>query len=50
MPAIRNIRKLGEEEIGKLQKLYRQTENADLRTHCQMILLSNQGHNVAEIA
>jgi transposase len=50
MPAIRNIRKLSEEELGKLQKLYRQTENADLRTHCQMILLSNQGHSVAEIA
>lgn len=50
MPAIRNIRKLSEEELGKVQKLYRQTANADTRTHCQMILLSNQGHSVAEIA
>ena len=50
MPALRNIRKLTEEELEKLQKLYRQTESADTRTHCQMVLLSNQGHSVAEIA
>ena len=34
----------------ELQKLYRQTENADIRTRCQMILLSNQGHSTGEIA
>ena len=50
MPALRNIRKLTEDELEKLQKLYRQTENADTRTHCQMVLLSNQGRSVAEIA
>jgi transposase len=50
MPAKREIRKLSEEELAKLQKLYRQTENADIRTHCQMVLLSHQGHSVAEIA
>jgi transposase len=50
MPALRNIRKLTEEELEKLQKLYRQTESADTRTHGQMVLLSNQGHSVAEIA
>jgi 5-formyltetrahydrofolate cyclo-ligase len=50
MPAKRDIRKLSEEELEMVQKLYRQTENADIRSHCQMILLSNQGHRVAEIA
>ncbi len=50
MPASRNIRKLTKEELEMLQTLYRQTGNADTRTHCQMVLLSNQGHSVAEIA
>lgn len=50
MPALRNIRKPAEEEIKLLQDLYCQTEDADTRTYCQMILLSNQGHSVAEIA
>jgi transposase len=50
MPAPRNIRKLKTEEFEELQKLYRQTENADIRTRCQMILLSEQGHSTGEIA
>jgi transposase len=50
MPGLRNIQKLTDEEFEMLQKQYRQTGNADTRTHCQMILLSNQGHSVAEIA
>ncbi len=50
MPAARYIRTLIEEEQKALQKLYRQTENADTRTRCQMILLSAQGRSVAEIA
>lgn len=50
MPAPREVRKLTQEEETALQKQYRQTENADIRTRCQMILLSAQGHSVAEIA
>ena len=50
MPAPREVRKLTQEEQTALQKQYRQTENADIRTRCQMILLSAQGHSVAEIA
>src|SRR5512136_1836923 len=33
-----------------LRHLYRRTDNADLRSRCQMILLSAQGRSVAEIA
>jgi transposase len=50
MPAPRNIHKLTKEELEALQKLYRQTENADTRTRCQIILLSAQGRSIAEIA
>ena len=48
MPAARNIQNLTDEEVEILQRQFRQTENADTRTHCPMILLSNQGHSVAE--
>lgn len=50
MPAARYIRSLTETEQSDLQQLYRQTANADLRSRCQMILLSSQGHVVPEIA
>lgn len=50
MPAARSIRTLTEAEKQALRKLYRQTGQADLRTRCQMILLSSEGYNVAEIA
>ena len=33
-----------------LRHLYRRTDNADVRSRCQMILLSAQGHSAAEIA
>ena len=39
-----------DDERGALRQLYRQTKDADLRTRCQMILLSAGGHTVAEIA
>jgi transposase len=50
MPAARYIRPLTEDEQKGLKHLYRKTDEADLRTRCQMILLSAQGHSVAEIA
>lgn len=50
MPAARYIRSLTETEEADLKRLYRQTSNADLRSRCQMILLSAQGHSVPEIA
>lgn len=50
MPAARYIRKLTELEIEVLRQLYRQTDDANIRTRCQMILLSAQGHSVADIA
>lgn len=46
----RYVRKLSTEEQQALRELYRQTEQADMRTRCQMILLSAQGHTVAQIA
>ena len=39
-----------DDEQTALRQLYRQTKDADLRTRCQMILLSAGGHPVAEIA
>jgi transposase len=50
MPAARTIRTLTEAEKQDLRQLYRQTDQADLRTRCQMILLSAEGYSVAEIA
>lgn len=50
MPAARSIRKLTETEMQELRKRYRQTDEADLRTRCQMILFSAEGYSVAEIA
>jgi transposase len=50
MPAARSIRTLTEEEKLSLRELYRQTDKADLRTRCQMILLSVEGYSTAEIA
>jgi len=50
MPAGRSIRTLTETEKLALRKLYRLTDKADLRTRCQMILLSAEGYSVAEIA
>lgn len=46
----RSIRQGSEQELTALRQLYRDTKDADLRTRCQMILLSAGGHNVAEIA
>jgi transposase len=39
-----------DDDRSALRQLYRQTHDADLRTRCQMILLSAGGHSVAEIA
>jgi len=50
MRAGRYVRSLKDSELDALRQLYRQTGQADLRTRCQMILLSAQGHGVAEIA
>jgi transposase len=46
----RHIRFAKDDEQAALRHLYRQTKDADLRTRCQMILLSAGGHPVAEIA
>jgi transposase len=50
MPAPRSIRPLTVGEIGALKQLYRRTDHADIRTRCQMILLSAEGYSVADIA
>src|SRR5512142_2799421 len=46
----RYIRQLNDQERAALRQLYRQTKDADVRSRCQMILLSADGHGVAEIA
>ena len=50
MPEPRYIRSLSKVEQKALQELYRRTTNADVRTRCQMILLSSQEYAVSEIA
>jgi transposase len=49
VPPARYVR-LNATEVSGLETLYRQTKEADLRTRCQMILLSAQGYSVADIA
>jgi len=46
----RYIRSLNEQESAALRQRYRETKDADLRTRCQMILLSASGHSIADIA
>jgi transposase len=50
MPGARYVRSLSKGEQKGLRELYRQTQNADVRTRCQMILLSFQEYAVSEIA
>lgn len=50
MPEARYVRSLSEAEERALRELYRHTENADVRTRCQMILLSAQEYAISEIA
>ncbi len=50
MPEARYIRSLSAAEQKALRELYRGTHDADVRTRCQMILLSAQEHGVSEIA
>ena len=50
MPEARYVRNLSKAEEQALCELYRRTQNADIRTRCQMILLSAQEHAVSEIA
>jgi len=50
MPEARYVRSLSKVEQKALRELYRQTQNADVRTRCQMILLSSQEYGVSEIA
>jgi hypothetical protein len=50
MPEARYVRSLSEAEQKALREMYRATKDADVRTRCQMILLSAQEHGVSEIA
>ncbi len=50
MQANRFVRTLSAEERTALQQHYRKTKDADERTHCQIVLLSADGHTVQQIA
>ena len=50
MPAARFVRPLSDPEQVALQQQYRSTRDADIRSRCQMVLLSAQGQPVAQIA
>jgi len=46
----RRVRELSDSEVADLDRAYRATNNADLRTRCQIILLSNEGFSTPQIA
>lgn len=46
----RQVRKLSEAEVRDLDQVYRVTNSADLRTRCQIILLSHEGSSTSQIA
>jgi len=46
----RRVRVLAESESQALEQTYRATDNADLRTRCQMVLLSHEDHSTSQIA
>ena len=46
----RYVRELRPEVQQALREMYRQTDQPNVRTRCQMILLPAQGHTVAQIA
>ena len=50
MPEARYVRSLSNAEQKALRELYRQTQNADVRTRGLMILLSFQEYAVSEIS
>jgi transposase len=50
MQANRFAHPLRDEERTALRQRYRQTKDADERTHCQIVLLSADGHTVQQIA
>lgn len=44
------VHALSTEELTALEEFYRQTKDADVRSRCQMILLSNEGLSPPQIA
>ena len=44
------VHALSDKEIQELEQLYRETKNANVRTRCDMILLSNEGWSPPKIA
>lgn len=50
MPPARYVHGMEPPEREQLERRYRETAQADLRTRCQMILLSVQRYSVAQIA
>lgn len=50
MPPARYVHHMEPPERERLERRYRETAQADLRTRCQMILLSAESYSVAQIA
>jgi transposase len=46
----RHVRQLSGSEVADLDRSYRTTSNADLRTRCQIILLSSEGFSTSQVA
>ena len=50
MRPFRRVRSLDLVEVSSLEESYRVSNDADVRTRCQIILLSNEGRSTSEIA
>jgi transposase len=46
----RHVRDLSQAEVADLDQAYRATDSADLRSRCQIILLSHEGYTTAQTA
>lgn len=47
---MKRVHPLSDSEIAALERLHRRTENADVRSRCDMILWSNEGLSPPQIA
>jgi transposase len=46
----RHVRSLCQDEVVDLDQTYRATNSADLRSRCQIVLLSHDGYATAQVA
>jgi transposase len=50
LPAPRRVRELSEADLAELDRVYRTTNSADIRTRCHVVLLSSEGYSTPQVA